>query len=57
MARAKSLINVTFSATGEVYERGKIYDVPAETLKKYPADFKKMTEKPKNKEQATEENK
>mgnify|MGYP003646725513 CR=1 FL=1 len=57
MARAKSLINVTFSATGEVYERGKIYDVPAETLKKYPADFKKMVEKPKNKEQATEENK
>ena len=45
MARAKSLINVTFSATGEVYERGKIYDVPAETLKKYPADFKKMVER------------
>ena len=57
MARAKSLINVTFSATGEVYERGKIYDVPAETLKKYPADFKKMAVKPENKEQATGENK
>jgi len=57
MARAKSLINVTFGATGEVYERGKIYDVPAETLKKYPADFKKMAVKPENKEQATGENK
>ena len=57
MARAKSLINVTFSATGEVYERGKIYDVPAETLSKYPDDFKKMASKPKNKQQATEENK
>ena len=57
MARAKSLINVTFGATGEVYERGKIYDVPAETLKKYPADFKKMAVKPENKEQATRENK
>ena len=57
MARAKSLINVTFSATGEVYERGKIYDVPAETLKKYPADFKKMAVKPENKAKETEENK
>ena len=57
MARAKSLINVTFSATGEVYERGEIYDVPAETLKKYPADFKKMASTPKNKAKKTEENK
>jgi len=57
MAKAKSLINVTFGATGEVYEKGKIYDVPAETLKKYPADFKKMAAKPKNKQQATGENK
>ena len=57
MPKAKSLINVTFSATGEVYERGKIYDVPAETLKKYPADFKKMAAKPENKSKKTEENK
>jgi len=57
MPKAKSLINVTFGVTGEVYEKGKIYDVPAETLKKYPDDFKKMAEKPKNKQQATGENK
>ena len=57
MPKAKSLINVTFSATGEVYEKGKIYDVPAETLKKYPADFQKMTTKPENKSKKTEENK
>jgi len=57
MPKAQSLINVTFSATGEVYKRGKIYDVPAETLKKYPADFKKMTTKPENKSKVTEENK
>ncbi len=57
MAKAKSLINVTFGATGEVYERGKIYDVPAETLRKYPNDFKKMAEKPENKAKETEENK
>jgi len=57
MPKAKSLINVTFGVTGEVYEKGKIYDVPAETLKKYPDDFKKMAAKPKNKQQATGENK
>jgi hypothetical protein len=57
MVRARSLINVTFSATGEVYKRGEVYDVPAETLAKYPADFKKMASKPKNKAKETEENK
>ena len=36
MAKAKSLVNVTFGATGDVYEKGKTYDVPAELLKKYP---------------------
>ena len=57
MAKAKSLINVTFGVTGEVYEKGKIYDVPAETLKKYPADFKKMAAKSENKQAETTENK
>ena len=57
MARARSVVNVTFGATGEVYEKGKLYDVPAETLKKYPNDFKKMAEKPENKAKVTEENK
>ena len=53
MAKARSLVNVTFGATGEVYEKGKLYDVPAETLKKYPNDFKKMAEKPENKAKVT----
>ena len=57
MAKARSLVNVTFGATGEVYEKGKLYDVPADTLKKYPNDFKKMAEKPENKAKVTEENK
>ena len=57
MAKARSLVNVTFGATGEVYEKGKLYDVPAETLKKYPNDFKKMAEKTENKAKVTEENK
>ena len=56
MPKAKSLVNVTFGATGEVYELGKTYDVPAETLKKYPDYFKRLSE-PKNKQTETEENK
>ena len=57
MSKAKSLVNVTFSATGDVYEKGKTYDVPAELLKKYPAYFKKQATKPKTKQASTGENK
>ena len=57
MPKAKSLVNVTFGATGEVYEIDKVYDVPAELLKRYPDYFKKQAAKPKNKQTATEENK
>ena len=57
MSKARSLVNVTFSATGDVYEKGKTYDVPAELLKKYPDYFKKQATKPKTKQAATEENK
>jgi hypothetical protein len=57
MPKAESLVNVTFSATGEVYEMGKVYDVPAERLKKYPDYFKKKAAKPRNKQAATGENK
>jgi hypothetical protein len=57
MAKAKSLVNVTFGATGEVYEMGKVYDVPAELLEKYPDYFKKKAAKPRTKQAATGENK
>ena len=57
MPKAKSLVNVTFGATGEVYELGRTYDVPAETLKRYPDYFKKAATKPKTKQAETEENK
>ena len=57
MPKAKSLVNVTFGATGDVYEIGEVYDVPAERLKKYPDYFKKKATKPKNKQATTEENK
>ena len=57
MAKAESLVNVTFGATGEVYEMGKVYDVPAATLKRYPDYFKKKAAKPRNKQAATGENK
>ena len=57
MPKAKSLANVTFGATGEVYELGKTYDVPAETLKRYPDYFEKQASTPKTKQASTEENK
>ena len=55
MPKAKSLVNVTFGATGEVYELGRTYDVPAETLQRYPDYFK--VSKAKTKQAETEENK
>ena len=49
--------NVTFGATGEVYEAGAEYDVPAATLKRYGAYFRKKRGRPANKQVETEENK
>ena len=57
MPKAESLVNVTFGATGEVYEMGEVYDVPAAILKKYPDYFKKQATKPKTKQAKTRENK
>ena len=60
MAKAKCVQNVTFGATGEVYEYGKVYNVPAATLKRYGEYFEvlvKMATKPQNKAKTTEENK
>ena len=56
MPKAKSLVNVTFGATGEVYELGQTYDVPSELLKKYPEYFK-LKKSASNKQAETEENK
>jgi hypothetical protein len=56
MPKAKSLVNVTFGATGEVYELGRTYDVPTELLKKYP-DYFKVSKASANKLAETEENK
>ena len=57
MPNAKCTQNVTFGATGEVYEAGETYDVPAATLKRYPDYFEKQVSKPKTKQAETEENK
>jgi len=57
MAQARCIQNVTFGATGETYESGKVYDVPATTLKEYGYYFEKMATKPQNKAKVTEENK
>jgi hypothetical protein len=57
MTKAKCVQNVTFGATGKVYEAGEVYDVPSETLKKYPDYFEKQAPKPANKAKKTTENK
>jgi len=57
MPRAKCIQNVTFGATGEVYEAGEEYDVPATTLKRYGYYFKKKLGRPANKQATTGENK
>lgn len=57
MSKAKSLANVTFGATGEVFEKGKTYDVPDALIKKYPEYFKKMETATSNKKAKTKENK
>ena len=57
MPNAKCTQNVTFGATGEVYEAGQTYDVPAATLKRYPDYFEKQESKPKTKKAETAENK
>jgi len=56
MPKATSLVNVTFGATGEVYELGETYNVPAAILKRYPGYFKRAA-KPRNKQAETPENK
>ena len=56
MPRAKCVQNVTFGATGEVYEAGQTYDVPAATLKRYP-DYFKISKTSENKQVETSENK
>jgi len=56
MPKAQCLVNVTFGATGEVYEMGEVYDVPAAILKRYP-DYFKRAAKPRNKQAETSENK
>ena len=56
MPRAKCVQNVTFGATGEVYEAGENYDVPAAILKRYP-DYFKIRKTAANKQATTGENK
>ena len=57
MPKAKCVQNVTFGATGEVYESGKEYDVPATTLTRYAEYFKRKLGRPSNKQAKPEENK
>jgi hypothetical protein len=57
MPLALCVQNVVFGATGETYESGKEYDVPAATLKGYPDYFEKMVGTAENKMVDTAEDK
>ena len=56
MPKATCIQNFTFGATGEAYESGVEYDVPAATLKANP-DYFKQAGRPTNKMAETTENK
>jgi hypothetical protein len=56
MAKTMCIQNFTFGATGEAYEAGVEYDVPAATLKANPAYFK-SSGRPSNKMAGTAEDK
>ena len=57
MPKAMCIQNFTFGATGEAYESGVEYDVPAATLKANPNYFKKQSGTPENKMSDTVEDK
>ena len=56
MAKTTCIQNFTFGATGETYEAGVEYDVPAATLKANP-DYFKSSGRPSNKMAGTDEDK
>ena len=56
MAKTMCIQNFTFVATGETFEAGVEYDVPAATLKANP-DYFKSSGKPSNKMAGTDEDK
>ena len=56
MPKTTCIQNFTFGATGETYEAGVEYDVPAATLKANP-DYFKQSGRPTNKMAGTDEDK
>ena len=54
--KVECIRDVSFGATGESFESGKTYTVPAKLANDYPGHFKKLSTT-KNKKQETEENK
>jgi len=57
MPKATCIQNFTFGATGEAYESGVEYDVPAATLKANPDYFTKQSGTVENKQAGTDEDK
>ena len=57
MPLAMCIQNFSFGATGDTFESGVEYDVPAATLKGYPDYFEKMSGTAENKMADTTEDK
>ena len=55
--KVKCIKGVSFGATGDTYETGEKYDIPAKLANDYPSNFSKMKTTPKTKKVETEENK
>lgn len=54
MVKVTCIRSVSFGATGDVYDEGEKYDVPAKLANDYPRNFKKQRT---TKKVETEENK
>ena len=55
--KVKCIRGISLGATGEVFEAGVEYDVPAKVANDYPTNFEKKQTVTKNKKVQTEENK
>ena len=57
MVKVKCIRGISLGATGDVFEAGEEYDVPAKVANDYPTNFEKKKTTTKNKKVETEENK
>ena len=57
MVKVKCTRTVSFGATGDVYNEGESYDIPAKLANDYPTNFEKQKSTGKTKKLEVDENK